>query len=142
MTGSIGSRCWAPVEIYPDGCALGLSTARPWKMRRAVVWGRWRRGLERKCLAGTNSTSFSDTKVSDEALQSVLDTTRYQKADVTSADRRSPIDLCPSPPALYFALPPSVTVAVCKALQQVSLPEGTNLVLEKPSATTRRAPPA
>jgi glucose-6-phosphate 1-dehydrogenase len=33
---------------------------------------------------------------------------------------------------LYFALPPSVTVAACKALQQVSLPEGTNLVLEKP----------
>src|SRR4029450_5757365 len=45
---------------------------------------------------------------------------------------KSLIDSSPAAPALYFALPPSVTVAACKALQQVSLPEGTNLVLEKP----------
>ena len=83
-------------------------------------------------------TSFSDGKVSDEAQQSVLDTTRYKKADVTNAeDLRSLIDSCPSPPALFFALPPSVTVAACKALQQVSLPEGTNLVLEKPFGTNQ-----
>jgi glucose-6-phosphate 1-dehydrogenase len=81
-------------------------------------------------------TSFSDGKVSDEALQSVLRTTRYEKADVTSADDlRSLIDSCQSAPALYFALPPSVTVAACKALQQVSLPDGTNVVLEKPFGT-------
>ena len=78
-------------------------------------------------------TSFADGKVSDETLQSVLATTRYAKADLTSPDDlQSLIDACPPPPALYFALPPSVTVAACKALQQVSLPEGTNLVLEKP----------
>ena len=83
-------------------------------------------------------TSFSDGEVSDETQQSVLDTTRYKKADVTKAeDLRSLIDSCPSPPALYFALPPSVTVAACKALQQVSLPEGTNLVLEKPFGTNQ-----
>ena len=78
-------------------------------------------------------TSFSDAKASDEALQSVLATTRYAQADVTSpAHLQSVIDSCPAAPALYFALPPSVTVAACKALQQVSLPEGTTLVLEKP----------
>ncbi len=83
-------------------------------------------------------TSFSDGEVSDEAQQSVLDTTRYKKADVTNTeDLRSLIDSCPSPPALYFALPPAVTVAACKALQQVSLPEGTNLVLEKPFGTNQ-----
>jgi glucose-6-phosphate 1-dehydrogenase len=78
-------------------------------------------------------TSFSDGRVSDEALQSVLATTRYTRADVTSAAQlQALIDSCPAAPALYFALPPTVTVAACKALQQVSLPEGTNLVLEKP----------
>jgi len=78
-------------------------------------------------------TSFSDGRVSDEALQSVLATTRYTQADVTSAAQlQALIDSCPTAPALYFALPPTVTVAACKALQQVSLPEGTNLVLEKP----------
>jgi glucose-6-phosphate 1-dehydrogenase len=85
-------------------------------------------------------TSFADGKVSDAAVQSVLDTTRYQKADVTSPeDLRSLIKSCPSPPALYFALPPSITVAACKALQQVSLPEGTNLVLEKPFGTNQES---
>jgi glucose-6-phosphate 1-dehydrogenase len=85
-------------------------------------------------------TSFSDGKVSDAALQSVLDTTQYQQADVTSPeDLRSLIDSCPPAPALYFALPPSVTVAACKALQQVSLPEGTNLVLEKPFGTNQES---
>jgi glucose-6-phosphate 1-dehydrogenase len=74
--------------------------------------------------------------VSEAALQSVLDTTRYEKADVTSAEDLQPlIDSCPPAPALYFALPPAVTVAACKALQQVSLPEGTTLVLEKPFGT-------
>jgi glucose-6-phosphate 1-dehydrogenase len=83
-------------------------------------------------------TSFADGKVSEEALKSVLDTTRYEKADVTSAeDLQSLIDSCPAAPALYFALPPSVTVAACKALQQVSLPEGTTLVLEKPFGTNQ-----
>ena len=73
----------------------------------------------------------------------VLDTTRYEKADVTSAeDLQSLIDSCPPAPALYFALPPSVTVAACKALQRVSLPEGTTLVLEKPFGTNQEAPPA
>jgi glucose-6-phosphate 1-dehydrogenase len=85
-------------------------------------------------------TSFADGTVSDAALQSVLDTTRYQKADVTSPeDLRSLIDSCPPAPAVYFALPPSVTVAACKALQQVSLPEGTNLVLEKPFGTNQES---
>ena len=50
-------------------------------------------------------TSFADGKVSEEALQSVLDTTRYEKADVTSAeDLQSLIDSRPPAPALYFAL--------------------------------------
>ena len=78
-------------------------------------------------------TSFESGDVSDETLKSVLDTTRYEQADVTSVDDlKSLIDSCPPAPALYFALPPSVTVAACTALQQVSLPESTTLVLEKP----------
>jgi len=81
-------------------------------------------------------TAFESGDVSDETLKSVLDTTRYEQADVTSPeDLKSLIDSCPPAPALYFALPPSVTVAACTALQQVSLPEGTTLVLEKPFGT-------
>jgi glucose-6-phosphate 1-dehydrogenase len=81
-------------------------------------------------------TSFASGEVSEETLKTVLDTTRYQQADVTSVeDLQSLIDSCPAAPALYFALPPSVTVAACEALQQASLPAGTTLVLEKPFGT-------
>jgi glucose-6-phosphate 1-dehydrogenase len=85
-------------------------------------------------------TSFESGDVSDETLKSVLDTTRYEQADVTSVeDLKSLIDSCPPAPAIYFALPPSVTVAACAALQQVSLPEGTTMVLEKPFGTNQES---
>ena len=81
-------------------------------------------------------SSFASGEVSEETLKSVLETTRYQQADVTSVPAlQSLIDSCPIAPALYFALPPSVTVAACTALQQVSPPAGTTLVLEKPFGT-------
>jgi glucose-6-phosphate 1-dehydrogenase len=41
----------------------------------------------------------------------------------------------PPAPALYFALPPAVAANACKALQQLSLPAGTILALEKPFGT-------
>jgi glucose-6-phosphate 1-dehydrogenase len=85
-------------------------------------------------------TSFASGDVSEETLKSVLDTTRYEQADVTSVeDLKSLIDFCPPAPALYFALPPSVTAAACKSLQQLSLPEGTTLVLEKPFGTNQES---
>jgi glucose-6-phosphate 1-dehydrogenase len=85
-------------------------------------------------------TSFESGDVSDEALKSVLDTTRYEQADVTSVEAlKSLIDSCPPAPAIYFALPPSVTVAACAALQQVSLPEGATMVLEKPFGTNQES---
>jgi len=85
-------------------------------------------------------TSFATAEVSDETLQSVLAKTRYKQADVTNVqDLKSLIDSCPSAPALYFALPPSVTVSACRALQQLSLPAGTALVLEKPFGTDQQS---
>ena len=85
-------------------------------------------------------TSFATAKVSDATQQSVLAKTRYQQADVTSVQAlKSLIDSCPSAPALYFALPPSVTVSACRALQQLSLPAGTALVLEKPFGTNQES---
>jgi len=137
MTGSIGSLLLLGASGDLSGRlllpAFGQLLDREEERRGVVLVGASVEDWNENAWQERIRTSFSDAKVSDEALQSVLDTTRYQKADVTSADDlRSLIDSCPSPPALYFALPPSVTVAACKALQQVSLPDGTNLVLEKP----------
>jgi glucose-6-phosphate 1-dehydrogenase len=118
--------------------ALGQLLDREESRRGVVLVGAGAEDWDEDAWQQRIRTSFSDGKVSDEALQSVLESTHYQKADVTSADDlQSLIDSCPPAPAMYFALPPSVTVAACKALQQVSLPEGTNLVLEKPFGTNQ-----
>lgn len=61
---------------------------------------------------------------------------RYLRADVTDPDDlKRVIEACTGTPALYFALPPRVTIAVCAALEKVALPEGTVFGLEKPFGT-------
>lgn len=61
---------------------------------------------------------------------------RYVQTDVTDPEAlRALLAECEGTPALFFALPPAVTVAACQALGQVDLPEGLVLVLEKPFGT-------
>ena len=81
-------------------------------------------------------TSFTAGKVSQETTDAVLATTRYQRTDVTSSDEmRTLVGSCQGAPAIYFALPPAITVRSCTALKEVELPAGTALVLEKPFGT-------
>ncbi len=81
-------------------------------------------------------TSFAAAEVSGDTLDAVLATTRYQRTDVADPAALSALlASCAAPPALYFALPPAVTVKACTALLEVDLPEGTVLVLEKPFGT-------
>lgn len=69
-----------------------------------------------------------------------LESARYITGDVTDADHLgSLIAACDHTPVIYFALPPAVTVQVCKALRDVDLPEGTRLALEKPFGTDLRS---
>ncbi|GAB2590485.1 glucose-6-phosphate dehydrogenase [Microlunatus antarcticus] len=80
--------------------------------------------------------SLTAAEVSTETIDALLATTSYQRADVTSADDLGRLIAAAAPaPALYFALPPAVTARACDALQHVTLPEGTVLVLEKPFGT-------
>ena len=81
-------------------------------------------------------SSFESQKVSEETIAQVLTHTKYTRADVTKAeDLKQLIEDAPGPPALYFALPPAITELACRQLQQLSLPENTLLVLEKPFGT-------
>ena len=80
--------------------------------------------------------SLTAAEVSTETIDALLATTSYQQADVTSAEDLDRLVRAATPaPALYFALPPAVTAKACDALQHVTLPEGTVLVLEKPFGT-------
>ena len=80
--------------------------------------------------------SFAAGGAKGDRVDAMLKSTKYLKADVTSVpDLQKLIDACDGAPAIYFALPPAVTALACQALAQVSLPEGTALVLEKPFGT-------
>jgi glucose-6-phosphate 1-dehydrogenase len=81
-------------------------------------------------------TSFESASVSSETIDAVLATTRYDKVDVTDREQmRALLESCEGAPALYFALPPAVTVRSCTVLKDVELPRGTRLVFEKPFGT-------
>jgi len=63
---------------------------------------------------------------------------RYVQADATSADDLAALLAgCEGRVALYFALPPSVAAASCRALADIDLPAGLVLALEKPFGTDR-----
>jgi glucose-6-phosphate 1-dehydrogenase len=64
----------------------------------------------------------------------------YRQADATSAaDLKALLAECEPPVAIYFALPPAVTVRACRALLETGVPDGTRLVLEKPFGTSGQA---
>ena len=82
----------------------------------------------------TVAEAFADAE--GPAVDEVLAGTRYVQADVTDGDAlRAVLDGCAGPVAVYFALPPVVTVRACEELRRVGVPEGLRLVLEKPFGT-------
>jgi glucose-6-phosphate 1-dehydrogenase len=66
----------------------------------------------------------------------VVAATRHVQADVSSADDLTRLlGQLSGRIALYFALPPAVTEAACRALATIPLPAGLTLALEKPFGT-------
>jgi glucose-6-phosphate 1-dehydrogenase len=120
--------------------ALGqLLDAEP-ERRDVVLLGAGSEDWDAETWQARVRSSFESAKVSPETIDAVLSSTRYTKADVTHPnDLRSLIDSGPPAPALYFALPPAVTVMSCTALEKISLPPGTSLALEKPFGTNQES---
>ncbi len=82
------------------------------------------------------SESFARVEDGGDAPPDLLDSAVYIRADATSAeDLRRVLAACRHTPVIYFALPPSVTIAACEALREVDLPDDTRLALEKPFGT-------
>ena len=116
--------------------ALGELLDEETDLRDLVLIGAGSEDWDAKTWQDRLRTSFGSSNVSPKTMDAVLETTQYVKADVTDAeDLTRLLDAGPSPAALYFALPPAVTIAACTQLQQVSLPAGTTFVLEKPFGT-------
>lgn len=82
------------------------------------------------------TSSFEAGNADGKRPAEVAAASRYLQADVTEPDDlRRVLEACTGTPALYFALPPRVTIAACAALEKVDLPEGTVFGLEKPFGT-------
>ncbi len=76
-------------------------------------------------------TAFTGAAV--PALGTLLGSTVYLQADVTSeTGLRDVLQACEGDTAIYFALPPAITIKACEALQRMGVPAGTVLALEKP----------
>ena len=81
--------------------------------------------------------SFSAAKPAAKVTGAIAKHTAYLKTDLLDeAALRDLVDRCGDGPlVIFFALPPQVTMQVCKLLQHVDLPEVTRLALEKPFGT-------
>jgi glucose-6-phosphate 1-dehydrogenase len=82
--------------------------------------------------------SFATENARGPAVDSVLASATYLSVDATRpADLARILAACDGSVAVYFALPPSVSARACAALEQVNLPTGIRLALEKPFGTGR-----
>ena len=83
----------------------------------------------------TAKQSFAE-EASGKRVDEVAANAIYLQADVTDpADLKKLFEACSGQVTIYFALPPPVTVKACEALDEIELPEGLRLVLEKPFGT-------
>ncbi len=87
----------------------------------------WRSRVAASFKAG-GSTGARTRKLAAETV--------YLQADVTNpAELRRILEMADGTPAIYFALPPQVTMASCDALSKIDLPHGIVFGLEKPFGT-------
>jgi glucose-6-phosphate 1-dehydrogenase len=84
--------------------------------------------------------SFASAGVRGRRATETARRSRYLQADVTNIDDLARLLAeCDGTPAIYFALPPSVTARVCQSLRVVDLPPGTVLAMEKPFGVDRES---
>jgi glucose-6-phosphate 1-dehydrogenase len=77
--------------------------------------------------------SFGEAQASGRQVDAVAKETRYVKADATATeDLKRLLDECEGRVIIYFALPPAITEKACRSLAGIEVPDGTQLVMEKP----------
>lgn len=118
-------------DVTVIGAGLDASVAESWR-------GLVREAVEKADGDPTDPRRGDAERTDSEApsgdrLRRLVESTRYVTADATDPEALSALLAeCDGVPVLYFALPPSVTARVCAALEQIDLPAGTRLALEKP----------
>ena len=90
----------------------------------------------RRVHDATEAALSEATEEGRRTLERLRHESDYRQADVTAPGVLAElIGSLPAPVAVYFALPPRVSVAACALLDHKDLPPGTRLVFEKPFGT-------
>ncbi len=101
--------------------------------RRVRVVGADRAELSTQDWHNKISSAMQAEECPQDRICDLLSTANYVQADLLEPDQlRSLIEAQEGPLVLYFALPPQVSVKLCALLEDIHLPEGTRLALEKP----------
>ncbi|MGB3593321.1 MAG: glucose-6-phosphate dehydrogenase [Ornithinimicrobium sp.] len=101
--------------------------------RRVRVVGADRAELTTQDWHDKISVAMEGEQCPQARVSDLLSTADYVQADLLEPDQlRSLIEAQEGPLVLYFALPPQVSVKLCALLEDIDLPEGTRLALEKP----------
>ncbi|KQS01144.1 MULTISPECIES: glucose-6-phosphate dehydrogenase [Microbacterium] len=128
-TGDLTSRLLLPalaqlLDAEPDtkvrlvGAGMDAETDRAWRSRVKAAFGE-----------GVGA-----------AASAVVKATRYVQCDITATkDLTALLADAGERPVLYFAVPPAVAAAACRALTGVTLPAETILALEKPFGTDQHS---
>ncbi|WP_298887206.1 glucose-6-phosphate dehydrogenase [uncultured Serinicoccus sp.] len=101
--------------------------------RRVRVLGADRLELSEEDWQARVRDSLAEAEVPEEVAEPVVSAATYLQTDLLERDQlQALLDAVDEPVVLYFALPPAVTIKVCELLEQLTVPEGTRLALEKP----------
>ncbi len=101
--------------------------------RRVRVVGADRAELSEQDWHDKIRTALQVEDCPEDRVTDLLTTAEYVQADLLEPDQLSSlISAQMGPLVLYFALPPQVSVKLCALLEDITLPEGTRLALEKP----------
>ncbi len=112
--------------------ALGqLLTVEPERRLRLV--GAGSEAWDADAWRGRLDEAFGSADAHGPAVDALLASTTYSRADLTTDDGlRAVLEACEAPVAIYFALPPAISVTACEALERIGPPTDTVLALEKP----------
>lgn len=101
--------------------------------RRVRVVGADRNEMDPETWRQRVCDALGESHLDQERIDRLVSDTSYVQADALDREQMSALlGTCGERLVIYFALPPAVTVQVCSLLEQIGVPAGTRLALEKP----------
>lgn len=106
--------------------------------RDLTVIGSGRSQISDDDFRQTMQKAFTSVKLPKATAAKIATRSHYVQGDPTQTETLEKVlAKAKGQVVVYFALPPSITVKICEVLEQMDLPEGLRLAMEKPFGTDR-----